>query len=92
MHCITTLHESLLSLYLDNLKIAISTQNIHSYDIGSLIENLGIAGRTGQHCAQPIMDFFKIPGTVRISFCFYNTTDEIDTLINALKKASKMLS
>ena len=72
--------------------ISFNIKNIHPYDIGSLIDNLGIAVRTGQHCAQPIMDFFKIPGTVRISFCFYNTTDEIDTLINALKKASKMLS
>ena len=72
--------------------ISFNIGEIHPYDIGSLIDNLGIAVRTGQHCAQPIMDFFKIPGTVRISFCFYNTTEEIDTLINALKKASTMLS
>ena len=72
--------------------ISFNIKSIHPYDIGSLIDNLGIAVRTGQHCAQPIMDFFKIPGTVRISFCFYNTTEEIDTLINALKKASTMLS
>ena len=72
--------------------ISFNIKSIHPYDIGSLIDNLGIAVRTGQHCAQPIMDFFEIPGTIRISFCFYNTTDEVDTLINALKKASKMLS
>ena len=72
--------------------ISFNIKSIHPYDIGSLIDNLGIAVRTGQHCAQPIMDFFEIPGTIRISFCFYNTTDEVDTLINALKKASTMLS
>ena len=72
--------------------ISFNIKSIHPYDIGSLIDNLGIAVRTGHHCAQPIMDFFKIPGTIRISFCFYNTTEEIDTLINALKKASTMLS
>ena len=72
--------------------ISFNIKSIHPYDIGSLIDNLGIAVRTGQHCAQPIMDFFEIPGTIRISFCFYNTTDEVDKLINALKKASTMLS
>ena len=55
-------------------------------------DNLGIAVRTGHHCAQPIMDYFGIPGTIRISFSFYNTTDEINILIEALKRASKMLS
>tara|TARA_B100000212_G_scaffold189513_1_gene142870 strand:+ start:2094 stop:3317 length:1224 start_codon:yes stop_codon:yes gene_type:complete len=72
--------------------ISFNIKNIHPYDIGSLIDNLGIAVRTGHHCAQPIMDFFNIPGTIRVSFCFYNTTREIDTLIDALKKASTMLS
>ena len=72
--------------------ISFNIKDIHPYDIGSVIDNLGIAVRTGHHCAQPIMDFFKIPGTIRVSFCFYNTTDEIDTLVNALKKASTMLS
>ena len=65
---------------------------IHPYDIGSIIDNLGIAVRTGHHCAQPIMDYFDIPGTIRVSFSFYNTIDEINILIDALKKASKMLS
>ncbi len=72
--------------------ISFNIKNIHPYDIGSVIDNLGIAVRTGHHCAQPIMDYFDIPGTIRISFSFYNTTDEINILIDALKRASKMLS
>ena len=72
--------------------ISFNIGDIHPYDIGSLIDNLGIAVRTGHHCAQPIMDYFKIPGTIRVSFCFYNTKDEIDSLVSALKKASRMLS
>ena len=72
--------------------ISFNIGDIHPYDIGSLIDNLGIAVRTGHHCAQPIMDYFKIPGTIRVSFCFYNTTYEIDSLVSALKKASRMLS
>ena len=72
--------------------ISFNIGDIHPYDIGSLIDNLGIPVRTGHHCAQPIMDYFKIPGTIRVSFCFYNTTDEIDSLVSALKKASTMLS
>ena len=72
--------------------ISFNIGDIHPYDIGSLIDNLGIAVRTGHHCAQPIMDYFKIPGTIRVSFCFYNTKDEIDSLVSALKKASTMLS
>jgi cysteine desulfurase/selenocysteine lyase len=66
--------------------------NIHPYDIGSIIDKLGIAVRTGHHCAQPIMDFYKIPGTVRASFSFYNTFEEIDLLYEALLKAKMMLS
>ena len=72
--------------------ISFNIKNIHPYDVGSVIDNLGIAVRTGHHCAQPIMDYFDIPGTIRISFSFYNTIDEINILIKALKKASKMLS
>ena len=72
--------------------ISFNIGEIHPYDIGSVIDNLGIAVRTGHHCAQPIMDYFDIPGTIRISFCFYNTTKEIDTLMLALKKACNMLS
>ena len=72
--------------------ISFNIGKIHPYDIGSVIDNLGIAVRTGHHCAQPIMDYFNIPGTIRISFSFYNTIEEINILIEALKKASKMLS
>ena len=72
--------------------ISFNIGKVHPYDIGSVIDNLGIAVRTGHHCAQPIMDYFDIPGTIRISFSFYNTVDEINILIEALKKASKMLS
>ena len=72
--------------------ISFNIAKIHPYDIGSIIDNLGIAVRTGHHCAQPIMDYFDIPGTIRISFSFYNTIDEINILIDALKRASKMLS
>ncbi|WP_091407201.1 aminotransferase class V-fold PLP-dependent enzyme [Aquimarina amphilecti] len=65
---------------------------IHPYDIGSIVDKLGVAVRTGHHCAQPIMDFYKIPGTIRASFSFYNTKEEIDILVAALKKATMMLS
>ena len=72
--------------------ISFNIGNIHPYDIGSVIDNLGVAVRTGHHCAQPIMDYFKIPGTIRVSFCFYNNFEEIDILIDSLKKAVRMLS
>jgi cysteine desulfurase/selenocysteine lyase len=71
--------------------ISFNIGNIHPYDIGSIIDKLGIAVRTGHHCAQPIMDFYKIPGTIRVSFSFYNTKEEIDLLIEALVKAVNML-
>ncbi|NCT16904.1 MAG: cysteine sulfinate desulfinase [Flavobacteriaceae bacterium CG2_30_34_30] len=72
--------------------ISFNIGEIHPYDIGTIVDKLGIALRTGHHCAQPIMDFYKIPGTVRASFAFYNTFHEIDTLINALQKAKRMLT
>jgi len=72
--------------------ISFNIGSIHPYDIGTIIDKLGIAVRTGHHCAQPIMDFYKIPGTVRASFAFYNTFEEIDLLYNALIKAKMMLS
>mgnify|MGYP005620901295 FL=1 len=72
--------------------ISFNIGDIHPYDIGSLIDNLGVAVRTGHHCAQPIMDYFKIPGTIRVSFCFYNNFEEIDILIDSLKKAVRMLA
>jgi cysteine desulfurase/selenocysteine lyase len=72
--------------------ISFNIDGIHPYDIGTIIDKLGIAVRTGHHCAQPIMDFYKIPGTIRASFAFYNTKEEIDLMIEAVKKAKMMLS
>ena len=72
--------------------ISFNIGEIHPYDIGTIVDKLGIAVRTGHHCAQPIMDFFKIPGTIRASFAFYNTKEEIDVMVEALKKAQMMLS
>lgn len=72
--------------------ISFNINGIHPYDIGTILDKLGIAVRTGHHCAQPIMDFYCIPGTVRASFAVYNTFQEIDTFIEALKKAQIMLS
>ncbi len=71
--------------------ISFNIGNIHPYDIGAIIDKLGIAVRTGHHCAQPIMNFYNIPGTVRASFAFYNTFEEIDLLYEALLKAKIML-
>ncbi|MDO5105095.1 aminotransferase class V-fold PLP-dependent enzyme [Capnocytophaga sp.] len=72
--------------------ISFNLKGIHPYDVGTILDKLGIAVRTGHHCAQPIMDFYCIAGTVRASFAVYNTFDEIDTFIEALKKAQMMLS
>ena len=66
--------------------------DIHPFDVGTLLDQLGIAIRTGHHCTQPLMDHYKIPGTARATFSFYNTIEEIDEFVNALKKAKKMLS
>ena len=71
--------------------ISFNIRGIHPYDIGSILDQLGIAVRTGHHCAQPIMDFFVIPGTVRASFSFYNTFVEIDRFVEAVNKAATML-
>ena len=71
--------------------ISFNVGNHHPSDIGSILDQFGIAVRTGQHCTQPIMDRFNIPGTVRASFSFYNTKSEIDLFIDAVKKAVKML-
>lgn len=72
--------------------ISFNINGIHPYDIGTIIDKLGIAVRTGHHCTQPIMDFYEIPGTVRASFAFYNTKEEIDIFVEAIKKAQTMLS
>lgn len=71
--------------------ISFNIGEIHPYDIGTIIDKLGIAVRTGHHCAQPIMDFYNIPGTIRASFTFYNTFEEIDLLFEALQRAKTML-
>ncbi len=75
-------------------KVAVLSFNIeglHPYDVGSILDKMGIAVRTGHHCAQPIMDYYEIPGTIRASFSFYNTKEEIDRMVEALKKAITML-
>jgi len=72
--------------------ISFNLEGIHPYDVGTLLDKMGIAVRTGHHCAQPIMAFFKIPGTIRASFAFYNTKAEIDALVSGIKKAKMMLS
>lgn len=72
--------------------ISFNIEGLHPYDIGTIVDKLGIAVRTGHHCAQPIMDFFCIPGTIRASFMFYNTKEEIDIFIEAVKRAKLMLS
>lgn len=72
--------------------ISFNLKGIHPYDVGTLVDKMGIAVRTGHHCAQPIMNAFGIPGTIRASFAFYNTKEEIDALVAAVKKAQMMLS
>ena len=72
--------------------ISFNIGSIHPYDIGTIVDKLGIAVRTGHHCAQPIMNYYNIPGTIRASFAFYNTKEEIDKLVTALIKAVQMLS
>ena len=72
--------------------VSFNIEGIHPYDIGTIVDKLGIAVRTGHHCAQPIMNFFDIPGTIRASFAFYNTKEEIDLMVEAVKKAQMMLA
>ena len=71
--------------------ISFNIKSIHPYDLGTILDKLGIAVRTGHHCAQPIMDFFEIPGTIRASFSFYNTKQEIDFMVKSIKRAKAML-
>jgi len=72
--------------------ISFNIEGIHPYDIGMIVDKMGVAIRTGHHCTQPIMDRFNIPGTARISLSVYNTKAEVDVCINAIKKAKLMLS
>ena len=66
-------------------------EGIHPYDLGTIIDKMGVAVRTGHHCAEPVMTRFGIPGTVRASFALYNTLEEVDTFVKAVKKAALML-
>ncbi len=72
--------------------ISFLVEGTHPFDVGTLLDQMGVAVRTGHHCTQPLMDFYKIPGTIRASFAFYNTKEEVDVFITALKKAVMMLS
>jgi cysteine desulfurase / selenocysteine lyase len=71
--------------------ISFLVDGAHPFDVGTILDQLGIAVRTGHHCTQPLMDFYQIPGTVRASFSFYNTKEEVDMLVDGLKKAKQML-
>ena len=72
--------------------ISFNVGKIHPFDIGTLLDKQGVAVRTGHHCTQPIMDFYQIPGTIRVSFSIYNTKDEIDVFLAALNKSIQILS
>ena len=72
--------------------ISFMINDLHPYDIGMILDKLGIAVRTGHHCAQPVMDAFCIPGTVRASLAIYNTKEDVDRLVEGVKKAKSMLS
>lgn len=72
--------------------ISFLIDGLHPYDVGFILDKYGVALRTGHHCAQPVMDFYGVPGTLRASFSFYNTFAEIDQMVDAIHKAKKMLS
>ncbi|MCB0508203.1 MAG: cysteine desulfurase [Chitinophagales bacterium] len=72
--------------------ISFLLDGLHPYDVGVILDNQGIAIRTGHHCAQPVMDYYKIPGTCRATFAMYNTKEEVDILVDGILKAKKMLS
>jgi cysteine desulfurase/selenocysteine lyase len=72
--------------------VSFVVDNVHPQDLGILLDNRGVAVRTGHHCTQPLMDFFCIPGTTRASFAMYNTIEEIDVLTEGLHRAIKMLA
>ena len=72
--------------------ISFTIENIHPHDIGTILNQKGIAMRTGHHCTMPLMDFYNIPGTIRASFSFYNTENEVDEMVAALQTACEMLA
>jgi cysteine desulfurase/selenocysteine lyase len=65
---------------------------VHPHDVGTIFDQEGVAIRTGHHCAQPVMEFFGIPATARASFAFYNTEQEIDALVAAVKKTQELFA
>src|SRR5690606_8461047 len=71
--------------------ISFLIEGTHPYDVGTLLDKMGVAVRTGHHCTQPIMNFYQIPGTIRASFAFYNTKEDIDVMVNALYRVVGML-
>jgi cysteine desulfurase/selenocysteine lyase len=71
--------------------VSFVVEGLHPFDIGTLLDKQGIAVRTGHHCTQPLMDFYKIPGTIRASFAFYNTREEVDIFVKALEKSLLIL-
>ena len=71
--------------------VSFIVDGVHPYDLGTLLDQQGIAVRTGHHCTQPIMDHYDIPGTVRASFGAYNTLQEVDSLVQGVERALKML-
>jgi cysteine desulfurase / selenocysteine lyase len=72
--------------------ISFVIENVHPHDVGTILDQEGIAIRTGHHCAQPIMDRFGIPATARASFAFYNTKEEVDALVNGIKKVQEVFA
>ena len=87
---LSSLHSSLSSLPSHDAVVSFNVGNIHHMDMGTLLDQLGIAVRTGHHCAQPLMDRLGVLGTVRASFALYNTKEEIDMLAEAIERVSKM--
>lgn len=71
--------------------ISFLVEGTHPFDVGTLLDQMGVAVRTGHHCTQPLMDFYEIPGTIRASFAFYNSKEEVDVLVTSLEKAIMML-
>jgi cysteine desulfurase/selenocysteine lyase len=67
-------------------------ENVHPHDVGTILDQEGIAVRAGHHCAQPVMQFFKVPATARASFAFYNTKEEVDALAHAIEKVIEVFS
>ena len=72
--------------------ISFLIDDTHPFDVGTLLDQMGIAIRTGHHCTQPLMDFYEIPGTARVSLAFYNTKEEIDYFMESLKRVIRLLS